>query len=113
VTHRAEDGDLVWRAEHLTEDVQNRLAQYQHRLATEEILAVVAEANRYLDAERPWEHLSKGNRLRANAPDPEAVVRRLEVVVRAVSAALVPFTPRVAKRLAEGKVPAFPRIELP
>lgn len=106
------------------DEVDAALADFDFRRATGAVWRIVEEANRCVDATRPWE-LAKaeraGDRLAGDRLD--AVLAALLHACRTLSDQLAPFVPesaaRVAAQLAEtdGRVPAarplFARIEGP
>jgi methionyl-tRNA synthetase len=96
--------------------VDRSLSGFDFRGATDAIWAVVTSANRFVEAERPWElarREQQGDRL-------DAVLATLVAAARYVTRELAPFLPegsaRLAAQLGAGRLvaspqPAFPRLE--
>ncbi|HEX9999687.1 MAG TPA: methionine--tRNA ligase [Actinoplanes sp.] len=98
--------------EDLPTAIDQALAAFDFRAATEAIWATVAEANRFIEAERPWELTGDGQRL-------DAVLAILVATCRSLAHELAPFLPAGAARLSAqlgtgGSVarprPVFPRL---
>jgi methionyl-tRNA synthetase len=97
----------------LPAELDRALSEFDFRAATDAIWAVVAAANRFIEAERPWEPASRdGDHL-------DAVLATLVGACRRLAVELSPFLPegaaRISARLGTGRivgsaVPAFPRL---
>ncbi|MEV0442435.1 methionine--tRNA ligase [Streptomyces spectabilis] len=97
---------------HVQEEVDAALADFDFRRATAAVWRIVEEANRCVDATRPWE-LAKAERAgdeQAGA-DLDAVLAALLRACRALSDQLAPFVPDAAARVAaqltetDGRIP--------
>jgi methionyl-tRNA synthetase len=99
--------------------VDEALAAGDFRRATTVVWAIVEEANRYVEAARPWE-LARAERDVASSGRLDAVLAVLLDACRSLAAELSPFLPRAAAKIAaqceprSGRLPApeplFPRI---
>ncbi|BCY10874.1 methionine--tRNA ligase [Actinoplanes sp. L3-i22] len=89
--------------------IDRALAAFDFRAATDAIGAVVAAANRLIEAERPWEPAGR-ERL-------DAVLAVLVAACRCLARELTPFVPagaaRLAAQLGDGRVVAAPRPVFP
>lgn len=90
----------------LPERIDHALRRYDFRAATRALTATVDEANRLIEARRPWE----------GAEDADVVLGTLLHTCRVLATELAPFLPAGAERLCrqligEASGPAFPRWE--
>jgi len=91
----------------LSSTIDRALEVFDFRAATDAIGAVVGEANRLIEAERPWESAK---------PQRDAVLAALEGACRSLAHELTPFVPDGAARISaqlDGGIrqPVFPRLE--
>ncbi len=100
--------------------IDEALARFDFRAATGELWRVVDEANRLVDATKPWE-LAKAERDGAAPAALDGVLAALFAAVRAVTDELEPFLPELAAKVGEAlgdgsrvpkPEPLFPRLEL-
>jgi len=103
------DPELAARAGALGACVAERLAAFDFRSALGEVLAVVAAANRHVEAVRPWERARSETSQEEHAVAVDRCLASVTFVVRTVCRVLEPFLPDIGAALA--RRPAFPRLE--
>jgi methionyl-tRNA synthetase len=100
--------------------IDEALARFDFRAATGELWRVVDEANRLVDATKPWD-LSKAERDGAAPAALDGVLAALFAAVRGAAEELEPFLPDLAAKVGEAlgdgsrvpkPEPLFPRLEL-
>ena len=114
-------GELIHLCAGLSASVDQSLSAFDFRAATGAIWAVVAAANRLVEAERPWElarHEQAGDGVAGDRLD--AVLTTLVSACRSLTHELTPFLPqgsaKLAAQLRHGRLvatplPVFPRLE--
>ncbi|GAA3436009.1 methionine--tRNA ligase [Kutzneria kofuensis] len=86
------------------ETIDNALRAFDFRRAVEAVLRIGDEANRYVQAAKPWQ-------LNRNSTQLEAVLAELVAACQDIAHHLTPFLPAAARRIAEqcdGEVPPSP-----
>jgi methionyl-tRNA synthetase len=94
-TKDALDEELVNMAVSVADKVSARMDEFQFNLALEEIWALIARANKYIDEKEPWV-LAKDESKKAEL---DTVMRNLAEVLRIVSVLITPFMHTTSDRM--------------
>ena len=94
-TKDALDEELINMAVSAADKVSARMDEFQFNLALEEIWALIARANKYIDEKEPWV-LAKGESKKAEL---DTAMRNLAEVLRIVSVLITPFMHTTSDRM--------------
>jgi methionyl-tRNA synthetase len=94
-TKDALDEELINMAVSVADKVSARMDEFQFNLALEEIWALIARANKYIDEKEPWV-LAKDESKKAEL---DTVMRNLAEVLRIVSVLITPFMHTTSDRM--------------
>ena len=94
-TRDALDEELINMAVSVADKVSARMDEFQFNLALEEIWALIARANKYIDEKEPWV-LAKDESKKAEL---DTVMRNLAEVLRVVSVLITPFMHTTSDRM--------------
>ena len=94
-TKDALDEELINMAVSVADKVSARMDEFQFNLALEEIWALIARANKYIDEKEPWV-LAKDESRKAEL---DSVMRNLAEVLRIVSVLITPFMHTTSDRM--------------
>ena len=96
-TEDALDRELIDMTVGAADKVSERMDEFQFNLALEEVWALIARANKYIDEKEPWV-LAKDESKKAEL---DSVMRNLAEVLRIVSVLIVPFMHTTSERMRE------------